>query len=345
MKKRLLVRGFTLVELLVVIAIIGILVALLLPAIQAAREAARRAQCSNNLKQVGLALHNYHDTFKVLPLGVWGTSQGRWGSSWWASVLPFIEQGAGYDQLLFVGNHPGWTHNTGASPGLPHSEGYHNGSVFHNLSIPVMVCPSSPVPALKDTGGGRMINAPHYVGIAGATNGNGFTNHSGEERACCDCCNAQANNSRISSGGVLLPNQSLKMAAITDGTSTTMAVGECSDFVYNNSGATRQKNVQVNSNHGWLMGTPTRERVTSGTGNFERCYNITTIRYPPNSVAVDMNGVANNDGQNNGIYSAHPGGSQCVLADGAVRFINDNIDMFTLRILATRHDGQSMPQF
>ncbi len=347
MTKRRLGRGFTLVELLVVIAIIGILVALLLPAIQAAREAARRAECSNNLKQLGLGLHNYHDTFKVLPLGVWGTSQGRWGSSWFAGILPFVEQGAGYDQLLFVGNHPGWTHDTGAvaGSGLTTSEGYYNGRIFNGVNIPVMVCPSSPLDPLKDTGGGNFINAPHYVGISGATDGNGFTNNPGEQRACCNCCNTQANNALLSGGGTLLPNESLKLAAITDGTSNTMMVGECGDYVYNNSTPTRQKSVQVNSNHGWLMGTTNRDKVKAGTGRYERCFNITTIRYPPNSVAVDMNGVANNDGQNNGIYSAHPGGSQAVFADGKVKFISDDIDMFTLRILASRHDGQPEPQF
>ncbi|HPM81686.1 MAG TPA: DUF1559 domain-containing protein, partial [Candidatus Anammoximicrobium sp.] len=89
-------QGFTLVELLVVIAIIGILVALLLPAIQAAREAARRTQCTNNLKQIALSLQNYHDTYKVLPMAGAGTSNGSWGVSWWATILPFTELSAGY---------------------------------------------------------------------------------------------------------------------------------------------------------------------------------------------------------------------------------------------------------
>ena len=99
--------GFTLVELLVVIAIIGILVALLLPAVQAAREAARRMSCGNNLKQYGVAIHNYHDTYKCLPpSGDWtampGDSQTLWNNpslSWQARILPFAEQQAMYDQI------------------------------------------------------------------------------------------------------------------------------------------------------------------------------------------------------------------------------------------------------
>ncbi|TWT32976.1 hypothetical protein Enr8_27920 [Blastopirellula retiformator] len=90
-------RGFPLVELLVVIAIIGVLIALLLPAVQQAREAARRMSCSNNLKQVGLAIHNYHDTHRKLPIG----AQYYWHSNFLVHLLPFLEQGNIYDQLQF----------------------------------------------------------------------------------------------------------------------------------------------------------------------------------------------------------------------------------------------------
>jgi len=99
-------RGFTLVELLVVIAIIGILVALLLPAIQAAREAARRTQCTNNLKQIGLALQNYHDTHRSFPYGSYNLRE-TWpstGSNWRALILQFMEQGPVYEQLSFSSN-------------------------------------------------------------------------------------------------------------------------------------------------------------------------------------------------------------------------------------------------
>lgn len=100
-------RGFTLIELLVVIAIIAILIALLLPAVQQAREAARRTQCKNNLKQIGLALHNYSDVFGSFPIGVNSSFPGGWGVSFWVGLLPYVEQGNVYSQMSFDGPSPG----------------------------------------------------------------------------------------------------------------------------------------------------------------------------------------------------------------------------------------------
>ncbi len=97
-------RGFTLIELLVVIAIIAILIALLLPAVQQAREAARRTQCKNNLKQIGLSLHNYHDVYNSFPNGTVSTSAGNWGISWWARVLPYVDQAPLYNQRIINWN-------------------------------------------------------------------------------------------------------------------------------------------------------------------------------------------------------------------------------------------------
>ena len=138
-------RGFTLVELLVVIAIIGILVALLLPAVQAAREASRRTHCGNNLKQLGVALHNYHDTNRRFPSGSrshYQASAWVYGHSWIVSILPFCERGTLYDQLDMVGlssPHTGLIYDNGA--GAVHNT--HNGRLVAGMPLPVIWCPSS----------------------------------------------------------------------------------------------------------------------------------------------------------------------------------------------------------
>jgi len=325
------------VELLVVIAIIGILIALLLPAVQAAREAARRSQCGNNLKQMALALHNYADSYKTLPCGAIGTTNWSWGLPWIPRILPYVEQMAGYQKMTWIGDHPGWTYNGGAN-----FTGPINGAAWREVVLSVLICPSCPMDAMVDAGqNGYRITRTQYTGIAGATNGNGFTNTPGRERQCCDCCNAVIAQGLISSGGVLPAVEFIDFAKVTDGTSNTICISECSNYIYNDTFTS--KNQQVNTVHGFLMGTPSIQRVQDGTANYWRLFNCTTIRYPPNSVGITTPGCGANDGQNNGIYSAHPGGVQAAVTDGTVRFISDTIDMYTLRLLATRDDGKATP--
>ena len=148
-------KAFTLIELLVVIAIIAILIALLLPAVQQAREAARRTQCKNNLKQLGLALHNYHDVFNTLPYGVRFSASGEnWGSSFFLSLLPYVEQANAFNRVN-MNNWPGWATN------FP---------VYNNLDIPGYTCPSTALPKWRERDGVKLL-IPCYTGIAGVSVG------------------------------------------------------------------------------------------------------------------------------------------------------------------------------
>jgi len=338
-------RGFTLIELLVVIAIIAVLVALLLPAVQQAREAARRSQCKNNLKQIGLALHNYHEINNMFPNGNiavavpnWG-----WGMSWYMRILPQIDQAPAYNKLNFSGQQPGW-----AWAGDP--AGGNNGAVMNGLKLPWCVCPSSNLMDMRDAGG-YIIEHPHYYGIMGATDGNGFVNPANRVSLCCTCCGGQAGTGLVTSGGMLCQWEPRKIGDATDGSSNTMMVGESSAPILEFLNGPRTHDVQ--GVHGINMGSPIPIRIedapASAGGNFERPFNLTTVRYPPNAPAVfnDTNwpGIEDNYGSNKPLNSLHSGGIHGLLADGSVRFINDSINMFTFRCLCTRDDNQAMGNF
>ncbi len=319
-------RGFTLVELLVVIAIIGILVALLLPAIQAAREAARRTQCVNNLKQIGLAMHNYHDSFNSLPPATMTT--GSHGATAFVRMLPFVEQGAVYDQLASVGfgsqtNY--WLGSTAANTLLI-------APILAQAKVPAYRCPSSVFPKTEAVGGtNQMVGS--YVLIAGSSAHN-TTDTNGVDGGHC------------SGGGCFPGNLAVRLADIIDGTSNTMLVGEQSHYIVGNIGTLRTafeasgpwmgaKNSRVPRGVGTWSATGTHN---AGTSNEDmRSYAFTTVRQGPNpkgTVAWQQRTRCNTP-----LTSAHPGGIMALLGDGKVQFLGDDIDLRLLQNLADRDDG------
>ena len=332
-------RGFTLIELLVVIAIIAVLIALLLPAVQQAREAARRSQCRNNLKQIGLALANYTETTKGLyPPGNVASSTPGWGPSWLVFLFPYLDQGQVFKKLTFNGNQPGWSWT-----GDP--AGNQNGAVLANANLPFLVCPSSPLTAKRDGAGGYPIMHSQYFGIMGATDGNGFTNPANRVRGCCGCCNPATQAGIITGGGMFGPLESRPVATMSDGTSNIAVVGEASNFVFDSAGNT--KNTDVNGIHGVLMGSPNLFRIEQPNGGFDRQFNLLTVRYKPNEkvLADTTPGVGDNFGINLPLNSAHNGGMHVLMGDGTVRFLSNNLDLLTYRRLMTRDDGGSVSNF
>ena len=333
-------RGFTLIELLVVIAIIAVLIALLLPAVQQAREAARRSQCKNNLKQVGLAIANYTETTKGLyPPGNVASNVGGWGPSWWIFILPYTDQNAVFKKLTFAGAHPGWS-CCGSQSGTD------NGNVLRTANFAFTVCPSSPLVTMRDSGGGNT-GHPQYFGIMGATDGNGFTNPASRKANCCGCCGGQQGTGLVTAGGMFGPLESRKIANMADGTSNIAVVGEASNFIWNTAG---QRVVDVQGVHGILMGSPNLTRIEAAPGGmFERQFNLLTVRYAPNARAVDNDpawpGIGDNFGINLPLNSAHTGGMHVLMGDGTVRFLNNSIDMLTYRRIMTRDDGAAISNF
>lgn len=352
--------GFTLVELLVVIAIIGVLVALLLPAVQAAREAARRMSCGNNFKQLGVAVHNFHDVRGRIPPGgavdqapEFGThpTGTDWGSSWFVYILPYMEQNPMYEKFQFYGG-SGWGAD-GQTP--PRNSDTINNPVANRVFISAFWCPSSPLEkmCLGVRTAGHLTMAPSYVGIAGAVP-DAFPTNAGytETRrflpaAGAGCCTGGIE----SGGGTFISSGKLTFASLQDGTSNIMIASEVSNWLRDTNN--QQNDFRSQRQHGFIIGT-SRNRppnVNEGTGTGDRrTFNFNSVRYPINyytkatdglPVGGDCGnlGVCQNASTNIPLNSPHPGGVNILLGDGSVRFLPQTTPLFVLAQMATRDDG------
>jgi len=294
-------RGGTLVELLVVNAIIGILIALLLPAVNAAREAARRIQCLNNLKQIGLGILNYESANGSYPPG--GIRNG-YGISWWVRTLPYIKEDTIYQQLDTAGSGAGWL-------GL-HT---HNANILRDKFFAYMYCPSSDVPKFTMNTGNwdQNVMSATYSGIAG----------SADHPSAADLVKGNPQFGIASVGGILhsarhdpndwqlSPNweQDVTVRRVSDGTSKTMMVGEQSDWCYQIDGV--PITCQSDWWHGFAMG-PGREWRS-------RVFNVTTVLHRINFKSQREIGIMN-AGANSPLQSVHTGAPRLCLPTARPNF-------------------------
>ncbi|TWU20474.1 hypothetical protein Pla52o_43520 [Novipirellula galeiformis] len=304
MKRR---NGFTLVELLVVIAIIGVLVGLLLPAVQAAREAARRMQCSNNLKQVSLAMHNYHDSFGSFPAGAWGWG---WGT-WVVATLPYIEQGSLYE-----------LYDHGKKYDIPDTSGRYSSTTNRQVTeqrLSAHTCPSD-IP-------GTYSEMPlHNYGAnfgntdyAQAANLNGVV-HGGAPF-------------RVVNNG----DQDIfkKFRDVIDGTSNTFLFGEILQGLASN---------DLRGMSWWGINSNFTTYLPPNTSLPDRLH---TTSYFTNQPEMNLPCAVSTttDPTMFAARSRHPGGVQVGLCDGSVRFITDSINLNTYRALSTTQGGEVVGEY
>jgi len=364
-------RAFTLIELLVVIAIIAILIGLLLPAVQKVRAAAARTQCSNNLKQIGLAIHNYHDVNKFFPSAGCNDgkplSSGPWpnageGTNWGVFILPYIEQDTIFKRLTFTGD-SGWTSNGGAT-----SSAVNNVTLSAGIVLQMYRCPMDPHPPLigngsNVSGGSIQVTRNSYVAIAGAVNNLDQSGQFKESRNTKDSWSIQWGVTAW--GGMISPGfNNVRATTVPDGLSNTLAISEQADYLFYDDGTRGGDYDMTSTANGLYRGHPGGDK--DGTSNVlrpgqtwmdSRGQTMTTIRYAINQKTgwkrgVDCTGDGQppqvcgvsaaqwqSEGANVPLVSAHSGGVNALFGDGSVRFVTDGTSLLTLARLATRDDG------
>jgi prepilin-type N-terminal cleavage/methylation domain-containing protein/prepilin-type processing-associated H-X9-DG protein len=307
-------QAFTLIELLVVIAIIAILVGLLLPAVQKVREAASRTQCLNNLKQIGLALHNFHDTNQVFPASGWtqagpGNPAGRY-VGWRPLTLPYIEQ-ENLQKLYDFNVH--WWQGTNPTSGAVPVKTYVCPSVSQRKEVLSAVA-KSPRPAMTFT---NPIAPTDYEAILGVQP-NSINPHVGST-----LYNA---GNRFS---IMSRNSRTKMTDVTDGTSSTIMVVECGARPLVFRDRTAQAALNNDQGIGWIDSEgPFSLDGAKADGTLEGC-GLT------NGCTVAMNKKNDNEP-----YSFHSGGGNFLFGDGHVQFVRDSIPLTTLAALCTMNAGE-----
>jgi prepilin-type N-terminal cleavage/methylation domain-containing protein/prepilin-type processing-associated H-X9-DG protein len=332
-------RGFTLIELLVVIAIIAVLIALLLPAVQAAREAARRSQCVNNFKQMGLALHNYHDVQGTFPIGRMGIGYSYANSpfdnrrTWYYSILPYVEQ----SQVFAANNFS-----------LPFY--YPDNTTIIRLSFNIFQCPSqttsiqepdTPYPRGKASIAANWGNTGFYQNEGGR--GSGAQGQAGGDPYTGGPMNGGASVSFT--GAPFKGNATTGIRDMTDGTSNTLLCGEViigingtggNSGTYSNGtqwGPYDHRGDVLNDDYNCTMFmtyTPPNSRIPDQMGSYTFCGNLWSNNPPCNDQSPAWNAAR----------SRHAGGINALMADGSVRFFKDSINSQTWRAVGSPIGGE-----
>ncbi len=309
-------KGFTLVELLVVIAIIGILIALLLPAVQAAREAARRVNCTNNLKQIGLALHIYHDSAGHMPAGWIGinTVNSPTGWGWAAAILPNMEQASFAEDTLYKALPIGHADNEVARK-----------AVFANFR-----CPSDKG---KDTSDihGLTVGTSNYVGVFGGYDPTSSTSGATYGSLSLALTNAVTSGAQAKGNGAFYHNSRVSFRDMRDGTSNTLVVGERATIEVPNSSTSE---VYYSTWVGYVDGGASSADVQ----NVARCLGVALTSPNPEP-------DTNNNYFRQEFSSPHAGVAQFLIGDGSVRTVNDEVEQSIYRAICTVNEGEQVSQF